>query len=337
MPPKNREVADPTTASVVLLSGKESFLVERVVDQVLAAARVNEPATERREVHGGPDGSDAPVALADALAPTLFGDAAVVLVSDADQFEDEGQKQLLDAVAHVPEGMRLLIHHPASVKAKKLLDTLRKHPGVVEVPCQAPKYRAVDEFIVGEFTVHKRKASGQAVNALRTSIGDDIRSLASAVSQLCSDIPDGTIEAEHVALYHLGVADVPGYEVSDSVMNGDPDQVVRRVRWALENDGNATPALTGATANGLRQLVRFIEARRMPEAEAARVVGVPPFKLKDLASQLRRWNPAALARATRLLAAADLAAKGQTPHGTGLENAQRQHAVESALLEISDR
>ena len=170
MPPKNREVADPTTASVVLLSGKESFLVERGVDQVLAAARVNEPATERREVHGGPDGSDAPAALADALAPTLFGDAAVVLVSDADQFEDEGQKQLLDAVAHVPEGMRLLIHHPASVKAKKLLDTLRKHPGVVEVPCQAPKYRAVDEFIVGEFTVHKRKASGQAVNALRTSI-----------------------------------------------------------------------------------------------------------------------------------------------------------------------
>lgn len=337
MPPKSRTAGDPTSASVVLLTGKETFLVERVVDRVLAAARENEPTTERREVQAGSDSSDAPSALADALAPTLFGDAAVVLVHDADQFEDDGQKLLLEAVANVPQGMRLLIHHPASVKAKKLLETLRKHPDVVEVECQAPKYRAVDEFIVQEFSRQKRKATTAAVNALRTSIGDDIRSLASAVQQLCSDISDVTIDAQHVALYHVGVADVPGYEVSDSVMNADPEQVVRRVRWALENDGNATPALTGATANGLRQLVRFIEARRMPEAEAARVVGVPPFKLKDLAAALRRWNPQQLARATRVLAAADLAAKGQTPQGTGLENAQRQHAVESALLEISDR
>ena len=337
MPPKSRPAADPTSAAVVLLSGKEMFLVERAVEQVLAAARVHEPATERREVQGGSDASDAPAALADAFAPTLFGDAAVVLVRDADQFEDDGQKLLLRAIDELAEGMRLLIHHPASVKAKKLLDTLRKHPDVVEVECQTLKYRAVDDFIAHEFAMHKRKATGPAVNALRTSIGDDLRSLASAVSQLCSDIPEGTIDADHVALYHLGVADVPGYEVSDSVMNANPDQLVRRVRWALENDGNATPALTGATANGLRQLVRFIEARRMPEGEAARVVGVPPFKLKDLASQLRLWNPAQLARATRVLAAADLAAKGQTPEGKGLENAQRQHAVESALLEITDR
>ena len=337
MPPKTRIAGDPSAASVVLLSGKETFLIERALERVLQVARQEEPTTERREVRAGSDSSDALSAFADAMAPTLFGDAAVVLVHDADQFEDEGQKQLLDAVNALPQGMRLLIHHPASVKAKKLLDTLRKHPAVVEVECQPLRYRAVDEFINREFGNRGRKVTSEAVNALRISVGDDLRSLASAVAQLCSDIPDVAIDAGHVALYHSGVADVPGYEVSDAVLNGDPDQLVRRMRWALENDGNATPAITGATANGLRQLVRYVEARRMPDPEAARVVGVPPFKLKDLATALRRWNPDQLARAARLLAAADLAAKGQTPQGTGLENAQRHHAVESALLEIADR
>ena len=340
MPPKSRAAAaDPASSPVALLAGKDDFLVERAIDRVMAVARQTDPQIERRVISGGADDSGAVAALADALAPTLFGDSAVVVVLDADQFEEAGQKALLDAVAEIGsggrDGIRLLIHHPVSVKAKKLLDTLRKDNNVVQVECAPMKYRAVDEFISNEFTTLRRKVTPEAVEALRSSVGDDLRSLSSAIHQLCSDVPDGAITAEHVGLYHSGVADVPGYEVADSVMEARPEELVRRVRWALENDGGATPALTGATANGLRSLVRYAEARRLPEPEAARVVGVPPFKLKALGMQLRKWNPGLLAAATRLLAAADLAAKGQTPDGKGLENAQRQHAVESALLRIA--
>jgi DNA polymerase III subunit delta len=345
VPPRARAKAttsaDPTSAPVVVLTGKETYLVDRAVEQVLAARRVADPDVERRIVAAGADGGSAPSELAEAFAPTLFGDAAVILVTDADQFEDAGQAALLAAAGDIAsgarEGLSLLIHHPAGVKARKLLDTLRAVPGVVVVECQPLKYRAVDEFVASEFARARRKATADAVQALRTAVGDDLRSLSRCVEQLCSDVEDAMITAEHVAMYHAGVADVPGYEVADAVWDANPEQLVRRVRWALENDPGATPALTGATAASLRALVRYAEARHLPEAEAARAAGVPPFKIRSLAAQLRKWTPTTLAMATRVLAAADLAAKGQTPDGRGLENSQRQHAVESALLRVTGR
>jgi DNA polymerase III subunit delta len=345
VPPRSRAKAttsaDPTSAPVVVLTGKEFYLVERAVEQVLAARRASDPEVERRIVAGGSDAGSAPGDLSEALTPTLFGDAAVILVTDVDQFEDAGQATLLTAAREIAsgarEGLSLLVHHPAGVKARKLLDTLRALPGAVVIECAPLKYRAVDEFVAGEFARLRRRVDSDAVQALRTAVGDDLRSLSRCAEQLCSDVEDGTITAEHVALYHAGVADVPGYEVADAVWDAHPEQLVRRVRWALENDPGATPALTGATAASLRALVRYAEARHLPEAEAARAAGVPPFKIRALAGQLRKWTPATLAVATRLLAAADLSAKGQTPDGRGLENSQRQHAVESALLRVSSR
>jgi DNA polymerase III subunit delta len=345
VPPRSRAKAtasaDPTSAPVVVLVGKEMYLVERAVEQVLVARRDTDPDVERRIVAGGSDAGDAPADLAEALAPTLFGDAGVILVTDADQFEDAGQAALLAAAREIAsgarEGLGILIHHPAGVKARKLLDTLRALPGAVVVECAPLKYRAVDEFISTEFARVRRRVSPEAVQGLRTAVGDDLRSLSQCVKQLCSDVDEAVITAEHVALYHAGVADVPGYEVADAVWDAHPEELVRRVRWALENDPGATPALTGATAASLRALVRYAEARHLPEAEAARAAGVPPFKIRALATQLRKWTPATLAVATRLLAAADLSAKGQTPDGRGLENSQRQHAVESALLRVSSR
>ena len=348
MPPRSRTKAaasasleQVSTADVVLLVGKEDFLVERVVSAVLAHARTSDPQVERRTVTAGGDDTEAPMDLQEAVAPTLFGDAAVVLIANADQWEERGQAALLEVAAVVAAGdrpgMRVVVHHPGGVKARGLLDRLRAIPGVVEMAVAPMKYAAVDEFIVAEFARAKRKATTDAVAALRSSVGDDLRGLAAAIQQVCADVEDNPITAEHVSRYHAGVAEVPGWEVADATWDAQPSEVVRRVRWALELDGGATPALTGAVASGLRQLLAYAQVRHLPDAQAAPAAGVPPFKIRFLRSRLTRWHPAALARATRALARADLAAKGQTDAGEGLENAQRHHRVEATLLGIAQR
>ena len=49
---------------------------------------------------------------------------------------------------------------------------------------------------------------------------------------------------------------------------------------------------------------------RMKEADLAREVGVPPWKLRSLREQSRGWSEAGLARAIRAVAQADADIKG---------------------------
>jgi DNA polymerase-3 subunit delta len=57
----------------------------------------------------------------------------------------------------------------------------------------------------------------------------------------------------------------------------------------------------------LRSLAKLADAKSgMSDADVARFVGAPPFKIRSLRQQLRGWNTDGLAEALRAVAAADL-------------------------------
>lgn len=338
--PPARRSADPTTAPALLLVGPEDFLAERAVDAVVAAARQTEPATEIRAVALATE--SAPGQLAEALSPDLFGSAAVVVGRDAESAADTVVDQLCAAAGSVPDGVRLVVLHPGGNKGRSVLTRLEK-AGFATLRCDRPKGRAVDEFVDGEFHRHGRRPGQGAVGTLRRALGDDLRLLAAGVAALCSDIEAGPIGAEDVATYYDGVADMPGYLISDAVWDGRSTEVVRRTRWALVNDPGIGPAISAAVASGLRQLARYASAPAgMKETELAAHVGAPPFKLRALREQSGRWHPAALARAIGELAVTDAAVKGRDVSGRTLEEAgldrdQGSYRLERALLRIVSR
>ena len=49
---------------------------------------------------------------------------------------------------------------------------------------------------------------------------------------------------------------------------------------------------------------------RLRDADVAKAIGVPPWKIKDLARQSREWTPQAVGRSLQLVARADAAVKG---------------------------
>jgi DNA polymerase-3 subunit delta len=318
----------------VLAVGAEDFLAERVVGAVLAHARAADPGLERRDVDLGADSGLGD--LVAACSPNLFGDAAVVVARGAESADDAAVAALVSAAA---EGdVRLVVLHPGGVKGRKVIDTLAK-AGFVVAPCEKAKGKAVDDFVARELHTARRKATPDAVEALRLAIGDDLRSLAAACAQLVSDVESDPITAESVALYYDGVADVPGYLVSDAVLGGRAVEVLRRSRWALANDPGAGPALSAAVAGGLRGLAKVASTPRgAPDAEVAREAGVPPFKVRQLREQAQRWHPASLAAALVALARADAAVKGRDVTGRtlreeGLDREQGTYQLERALLD----
>ena len=69
--------------------------------------------------------------------------------------------------------------------------------------------------------------------------------------------------------------------------------------------------VTSAFAGSARGLARYRSAaKNVREADLAREVGVPPWKLKDIKAQAQGWSDPALARAIRAVAQADADIKG---------------------------
>jgi DNA polymerase-3 subunit delta len=326
--------ANIAASRAVLALGAEAFLAERVVSTVVAAARATEPLIEVREVDLSRD--EALGTLVEACSPNLFGDAAVVVIRSVDA-ADEVMIQTIIGAARDGE-VRLIALHPSGVRGKKVADALKAAEFTV-APCEKLKGRAVEEFIARELKNLKRTATPDAIHALRTAVGDDPRALASSLAQLSSDVEQDPIDVRAVGTYHEGVSDVPGYLVSDALLGGRAVEVLRLTRWALNNDPNAGPALSGAVAAGLRGMARVASAPRgASEAEVAKEAGVPPFKVRSLRELSARWHPSALAAAIVNTAIADAAVKGRAVDGRqmaeqSLDKEQGTYVLEQAFIE----
>lgn len=249
-------------------------------------------------------------ALAEHVSPSLFATRRVLLVNDVQDVSEPVGDLLVGYVTTPIEGIHVVLLHPGGVKGKKLLTALRK-AGVHEVPAERLT-RPDDQvsFVRAEVRRHGGRIDEVAARQLVESVGGDLRGLASAAGQLAADAPDGQVTGHVVAMYFEGRAEVKGWVVADRAVEGKTGEAVEQLRWAIET-GTDPVLVTGALATSLRSLARLAGAPRgMRDADVARDLGIPPWKVRVLRGQLRGWTPTGLARAIRAVADADLAVKG---------------------------
>jgi DNA polymerase-3 subunit delta len=319
-----------TTARITLAMGAESVLVDRGVRSVTVAIRRLDPTAQRTFIDGSSE--SAATELREAVAPNLFGDGGIVIVKGIDAADDALARALKEALGDLPDGVHLVLTHPGGAKGKALVEAV-KGAGAEVIDCQTiKKGKATQDFLMKEFSRHKRKATPDAVVALYDAIGHDLGLLVSAVSQLSADVEASPITAVEVRSYFAGVAEVSGFVISDAVWNRQYVEAVRTLRQAMLSDsGRVGPATVASLASGLRSLVRV---GGMPpgasEADVAREVGVPPWKVTQLRRQWSRWSgdQRRLAAAVVSLADADGAMKGGVREGSSLDPGQKLLALE---------
>ncbi|WP_233552897.1 DNA polymerase III subunit delta [Jiangella rhizosphaerae] len=283
------------------------MLAERAAGAVVRAARAADPDADVSQVSGSELTAGA---LAEHVSPSLFATRRVLLVNDVQDVSEPVGDVLVGYVTTPIDGIHLVLLHPGGVKGKKLLTALRK-AGVHEVPAERLT-RPDDQvaFVRAEVRRHGSRIDEAAARQLVESVGGDLRGLASAAGQLAVDAPDGQVTGQVVAMYFEGRAEVKGWVVADRAVEGKTGEAVEQLRWALET-GTDPVLVTGALATSLRSLARLAGAPRgMRDADVARDLGIPPWKVRVLRGQLRGWTPTGLARAIRAVADADLAVKG---------------------------
>ena len=317
--------------TLVLVTGSDPFLSGRAIEDTVAQWRKDDPDLVVERISG--TGDDVRLRLAEAGGEDLFGSRSILVVTEADALGDN-----LDALLSAAEGSEVIAHHRGGRGGQALLKDLKKSADTTIDAAPLKKGKPLTEFVSNEFRRHKRRITSDALQLLITAVGTDLADLSAAASQLTADAQEDPIDAEVVGQYFRGVAELSGYQVADAVMLGHPTEVLQRLRQTqIAADGARTgPAIVPAVAGSVRQLIGLSECPPgMSDGDIARQIGVPPWKVRTLKSQLRRWKPTQLAQAVILLADLDARVKGGLREGENLDAAQKQHAMERDLISLA--
>jgi DNA polymerase-3 subunit delta len=326
----------PTSVTVIV--GEEELLVDRAVTAAVTLASfasVADVEPSATDADGDPDGS-ADVhhvaaagltagELTNLTAPSLFGGGSVVVIKSAQDATKDLSAALTRLAASTPADVFLVVTHAGGARNKGLLADL-VNVGARRVDCPSIKrFGERMDFLRGEFRQAGRKADDSGLRALLDAVGNDLRDLAAACSQLAADTT-GVINQAAVARYYHGRAEATGFSVADKACEGNLADALEQLRWALAT-GTSPVLITSALATGLRTLglVGSVGRGLSPTALAADL-GMPPWKIDKARQQLRGWTSDGLAKAHAAVAEADVQVKG--------EGASAGYALERAITTI---
>lgn len=307
----------------LLITGPESMLAERAVEQRRDAALKEYPDAEVHKINAA---ELAETPLGEVVGGSLFATHIVAIIDDVGSCPPDVVDQLAEAAGLVgPETCLILVHH-GGMKGKKLLDSLKKR-GVERVEAKAVKAWDAWRFVVDEAKRAGLRVQRETAEVLVDAVGSDLRALAGAVAQLASDADNGVIDETLIRRYFAGRAEVSGFKVADSLLAANPTQTLEHLRWALDT-GVAPVLIVAAVANNLRGMGKYLDAQssRMSPGELASHMGVPPFKIRTFNSNSRFWSTNAIAQGIQLASKADADVKGAAT--------DPEHALESMVLGI---
>lgn len=304
-------MAGPQAADVLgrvtLVTGKEEFLNERTVSAVREAVRRHDADAEMAETLAG----DLSLAtLGEMAAPSLFSSIRCVVVRALENLPEESVEGLLAYCAAPVDDVALVLVHGGGQKGTGVLAKLRKLGPVTESKSGELKASEFPSFVAAEVRRHGATIDNEAAGALVQAVGQDLRSLAAAADQLTNDFPGESLTIEKVKQYFGGRAEAKSFAVADAAFWGRREVALEELRWALDA-GTAPVLVTSAFAGGARGVARYRAAPpRMREADLAREVGVPPWKIRTIRDQSRGWSDAGISQAIRAVARADADIKG---------------------------
>jgi DNA polymerase-3 subunit delta len=180
--------------------------------------------------------------------------------------------------------------------------------------------RNPEPWIRGEAQARGVRLSPQAVSRLAEAVGADLSRLALCIDQLALYAGERPVTADDVDDLVADTRERTVFELTDAIGAADLPRALGAVASLADQRQSAIGVLV-MLARHLRQLLLCHAARAegLGRPQLPSRIGVPPFVVDKLLVQARRYPPAALARATELVATADWALKGMPePAATGL-------------------
>jgi DNA polymerase-3 subunit delta len=289
-----------------LVLGDEELLVERAVSAVLIDARAaagtgDVPVDKLRA------GEVTASELGELLSPSLFADERVVVLEAAAEAGKDAAALIGSAAADLPAGTVLIVVHSGGGRAKALADAIRKLGAQVHQCARITKAGERADFVRAEFRSHGLDVDDDVVTAFVDAVGNDLRELAAACSQLVADTA-GRVDVAAIRRYHSGKADVTGFEIADKAVVGDVAGSLEALRWAMLQ-GVPHVLVADALAEAVHTIARVGAVSGDPYRLAGEL-GMPPWRVQKAQRQARKWSTDSVATAMRLVAMLNADVKG---------------------------
>jgi len=287
----------------------------------MAAARAADPSVEVQQISA--TGAD-PGHLGELLGLSLFAQRRFVLVEGMHEASKEFAEAVAQAVEARDRDLVLVLTHSGAARNKTLVDRVKKAGATVHDCARLTRHEDRLRFIGREAERAGGSISAAATAAMLDAVGNDLRELSAATSQLVFDA-GGRIEVDDVARYHRGRAEITGFSVAERALVGDLPAALEALRWALDQ-GVAAVLIADALADGVRTAARVVSVGRGDPYDLARTLGLPPWKVKRAQQQARGWRVSGLHEALQIVATVNAEVKGVA--------ASADYALESAVRQL---
>ena len=293
-------------APIVLVTGSESYIADRVFRELRDRVRIAQPQLEVTDVDAA---YYAVGTLLDVASPSLFGEPRMIRIANGESGGDDFVADIQSYLDVIADDVIVIVRHGGGNRGKKLLDTLRAHPTTLEVECAEIKKEADRaQFASAEFNRLGVKADRAAVGALVEAFAGDLAELAAACEQIASDALGKSITKEFVDTYYEGREEVTSFAVADMAIDGNRAEALRLLRHAIQSGVDPVP-LIAAFAAKLRQLAKVGGYTGSP-SNASKDLGMPSWMIDKSRSALRKWTGPTLGKAILAVAEADSMVKG---------------------------
>jgi len=298
-------VAGDKRDPIYVFHSEHPILIERAVGELRDA--VVPPAARGFNydvVEGKPKGSQI-VALAQTLP--MMAAARMVFVRDLALLPADEGETLLDYLAK-PNPSTVIVALTSKLdKRLKLFAQLSKK-GWLHV-LEAPRQLA--GWVRDEAKARNVKLDAAAVQRLVDAVGSDLSRLALTIEQLGLYTAGKAVTSDDVDELVADTRERSVFELTDAIGAADRARALAAVA-ALCDQRESAVGVVVMLARHIRQLslLHHMRTSQVPRGEWAGRIGVPPFVVDKLIAQARSYTPRALAAATRRLAAADRALKG---------------------------
>lgn len=313
---------------VYLVASEHPVLIDRLLAAVRDAAV---PANMRAWNYDVLEGKVSPTRiLTTCQTLPMMGARRMVFVRDLAALPADELAQLIPYL-DAPSPSTVLFAITTKLDKRLKLYAAAAKKGWLQV-LEAP--RNAEPWIRAEAHSRGVRLAPEAISRLADAVGSDLSRLALCIDQLGLYAGGAVVSGDDVDDLVADTRERTVFELTDAIGAGNLPRALAAVASLADQRQSAIGVLV-MLARHVRQmaLCHVARAEGLGRAELPARIGVPPFVVDKLMPQARRYSPAALARATQLIATADWALKGfPEPSATGLAtDAVASGAVQKVL------
>jgi DNA polymerase-3 subunit delta len=291
---------------VYLVRGDDPSLVSEALTRLLAELGGDDAGFAVEDLTG--DEPDIGAIVDACSTPPFLADRRVIVVRDVGRIRTDDAAPIIDYLADPLTTTVLVLVAGGGQTPTRLLNAVKKAGHVVDA---VPDARARKTWVVDRMKEADVKLDAAAGELIREHLGEDIGRLQSLLDVLAAAYgPGSKVGADDVRPFVGEAGGVAPWDLTDAVDSGDTAAALGHLHRMMEAGGRHPLVIMATLHNHVANMLRVDGADIAGEAEAARLLGIHPFRAGKVLAQARRMGHDNIARAVELLAQADMDLRG---------------------------